>query len=164
MFIRLLVIRASCSEHMANSFNSEMQMATREQRQNAVRAIISSFQGGIPFLKFGEGEDALVLAYRKRNEEIDDPDCDQLFVAMTDAVYKRCVKESGGERSFTYLAYSPLAADDLDNALAVTFDALPYVTMEIMPMDAAHQSMQWEAAQASSKRREGGQRGVDRAM
>ena len=139
-------------------------MATREQRQNAVRAIISSFQGGIPFLKFGEGEDALVLAYRKRNEEIDDPDCDQLFVAMTDAVYKRCVKESGGERSFTYLAYSPLAADDLDNALAVTFDALPYVTMEIMPMDAAHQSMQWEAAQASSKRREGGQRGVDRAM
>jgi hypothetical protein len=129
-------------------------MATQEQRFNAVRAIISSFQGGIPFLKFGEGDDALVLAYRKREQEIDDPECDQLFVAMTDAVYKRCVKESGGERSFIYLAYSPLAADDLDNALSATFDGLPFETMEIMPMDAAYQSIQWENSRASSERRE----------
>ena len=129
-------------------------MATQEQRAKAVNAIISSFQGGIPFLKFGEGDDALVLAYRKRGQEIDDPQCDQLFVAMDDAVFKRCIKETGGERSFTYLAYSPLAADHLDDALAATFDNLPFETMEIMPMDAAYQSMQWESAQARSERRE----------
>lgn len=129
-------------------------MATQEQRFKAVRAIISSFQGGIPFLKFGEGDDALVLAYRKRGAEIDDPECDQLFVAMDDAVYKRCVKESGGERSFVYLAFSPLAADHMDDALAATFDSLSYETMEIMPMDAAHQSIQWENAQVRSERRE----------
>jgi hypothetical protein len=129
-------------------------MATREQRFKAVRAIISSFRGGIPFLKFGEGDDALILAYRKRGAEIDDPACDQLFVAMDDAVYKRCVKESAGERRFTYLAYSPLDADYLDDALAATFDSLPFDTMEIMPMDAAHQSIQWENAQARSERRD----------
>jgi hypothetical protein len=131
-------------------------MATQEQRFKAVRAIISSFQGGIPFLRFGEGEEALVLAYRRRGAEIDDPECDQLFVAMDDAVYKRCVKESGGERSFVYLAYSPLSADHLDDALAATFDSLSHETMEILPMDAAHQSMQWENAQDRSERRERG--------
>lgn len=124
-----------------------------------MRAIISSFQGGIPFLKFGEGPEALVLAYRKRGAEIDDPECDQLFVAMDDAVYKRCIKESGGERTFVYLAYSPLEADCLDDALAITFDSLSYETMEILPMDAAHQSMQWENTQARQERRDRGRAG-----
>jgi hypothetical protein len=137
----------------------EASVATQDQRFKAVRAIVSSFQAGIPFLKFGDGNDALVLAYRKRGEEIDDPDCDQLYVAMDDAVFKRCIKESGGERSFTYLAYSPLSSDYLDDALAATFDALPFETMEIMPMDAAHQTMQWEAAQSRQERRERSRQG-----
>lgn len=129
-------------------------MATTEQRIRAVRSIVTSFQAGIPFLKFGDGADALVLAYRRRGAEIDDPDCDQLYVAMADAVYKRCIKISGGEKSFTYMAYSPLSADHLDDALAATFDSLPFETMEIMPMDAAYQLMQWENAQAREERRD----------
>lgn len=123
----------------------ELELATEQQRQRAVRSIVSAFKTGIPFLKFGEGENALVLAYRRKNEEIDDPDCDETFIATSSAVFKRCLKLSAGKTTYTYLGFAPLIDDYLDDALAATFDALDPVAIEALPIDAAFQAVQWQS-------------------
>jgi hypothetical protein len=124
-------------------------MATADQIFNATRAIRQGFDKGIPALKFGEGENALVLCRRRKGEEIE-IDNENAVEALTDAVFKRCLKVVGEARSFTYLAVAPFYPDGDD--LAVYLEGLDHETLEILPMDAAYQVMQFEAAEARQRR------------
>ncbi len=122
----------------------------QQLKSAAVRSIISSFKEGIPFLRFGEGNEALVLAYRKRGEEIDDPDCDNLFEALQQGVFKRCLKISGDRTEFVYLYFAPLTDEYLDDALSPSLEALPPEVLETIPYDCAFQVMRWNKAQERS--------------
>lgn len=125
-------------------------MVEQKHQMMAARAIVQAFSKGIPFLKFGDGAEALVLAYRKTGEVIEDPDSKDCFEVLESGVFKRCIRQRGDERSYTYLRFSSLEPEQLQGALSSSFESLPFETMEILPMDAAFQSMQWEEAQSRS--------------
>lgn len=128
-------------------------MIAQKEKDAAIRSILSAFQTGVRFLKFGEGEDALLLAYRKRGEKIHDFSCTMDFEAMQTGVYKRCLKESAGEKDFVYLYYAPLIDDYLEDALSPVFDSMEPDVVRSIPSDAAFQTMRFEQATANAAKR-----------
>jgi hypothetical protein len=98
----------------------------------------------IPFLKFGEGADQLALAYRKKGGIIDDEACEEQFEALQTGIYRRFPKISNGREGYTWMRISSVEGDDIRDALSERFQAMSYVDIESVPLDAAYQVMQWE--------------------
>jgi hypothetical protein len=107
---------------------------------------ISKYAPQIPFLKFGEGEDQLVLAYRKKGAAIEDEACDQDFEALQTGVYRRFRKISGGREGFTWMRLCSIEEDDIRDALIERFNAMSHVDIESVPLDATYQVMQYQEA------------------
>lgn len=128
-------------------------MLTDGQIRRAARAVKNSFDKGIPFLKFGDGDDALVLCYRRKGETIESDECESDLLVHQTAVFKRCLKFSGDRKGFTFLPISHLTEDDLADALPRHLENLDFATVETLPMDAAYQTMQHEENQERSARR-----------
>lgn len=118
----------------------------------AVDALLRSLPR-IPFLRFGDGADTLALAYRKKGALIEDPDCDQDFEVLQPGVYQRFRKVSGAVEGFTWMRIGALAEEDLRFSLIERLNAMSYVEIESLPLDAGWQVMQWEeAAQKNADR------------
>ncbi len=127
-------------------------MPTSDQLSVAARAIRDGFEKGVPFLKFGEGDSAVILCQRRAGEEIDYPGCEDIRVALEDGVFKRYVKMSGEEKSFVFLGVAPFSPNDV--YFAHLLDDLDHWSMEAVPFDVAYQVMQFEAAQTRQAARE----------
>jgi hypothetical protein len=127
-------------------------MPTSQQIALAARAIRRGFESGIPFLQFSEGESAVVLCRRRAGEEIEHRDCEFIVEALDDGVFKRFRKQSGEKTSFIFMGVAPYSPGD--EWLEHLLDGLDDLSLEVLPMDVAHQVMQFEAAQARQNARE----------
>jgi hypothetical protein len=107
---------------------------------------ISRYSPQIPFLKFGEGADQLVVAYRKKGAVIDDEACDEPLEALQTGVYRRFRKISADREGFTWMRMSSIEEDDVRDALIERFNAMSHVDIESLPLDAAYQVMQYQEA------------------
>jgi len=103
--------------------------------QAAARAIVKALRRAEgDFLKFGEGDRQVVLALRRRGEEIDDPDCDQVFQALDGGVFRRVrAVSSGGEESFRWLHIGPCLDDYLADVLRSDLEAMPREDLQALP-------------------------------
>jgi hypothetical protein len=107
---------------------------------------ISKYATQIPFLKFGEGADQLVLAYRKKGAVIEDEACDDDFEALQTGVYRRFQKFTGARESFTWMRISSIEEDEIRDALIERFNAMSHIDIESVPLDAAYQVLQQQEA------------------
>lgn len=108
----------------------------------------------IPFLKFGDGPEALVLAYRTKGATIEDDECDMDFQALQSGVYQRFRKSSGTTETFTWMRIGFLNETDVRDALIEKLNSMTFVEIESIPLDAGWQTMQWDEAQEKSAARE----------
>ncbi|NTF17219.1 hypothetical protein G6L37_02085 [Agrobacterium rubi] len=114
---------------------------------------ISRHISRIPFLKFGEGENQLVLCYRKRGQIIEDEECDSDSEALQSGVFRRFRKISGDVEGFTWMRISSISDDEILDALIERFHSMSHVDIESLPLDAAYQVMQYEQATSRAARR-----------
>jgi hypothetical protein len=137
---------------MMSRHNRKAAMSTSQQISLAARAIRQGFEKGIPFLQFSEGEKAVVLCRRRAGEEIEHPDCEFIVEALDDGVFKRFTKHSGDKTSFIFMGIAPYSPGD--EWFSHLLEGLDDLSLEVLPMDVAHQVLQFEAAQARQKARE----------
>lgn len=107
----------------------------------------------ISFLKFGEGEDQLMLCYRKRGEVIGDEECENEAEAIQSGVFRRFRKTTNGEPGYVWMRISSTDSDEIMDALEERFHSMSHVDIESLPLDAAYQVMQHEDAKAAATRR-----------
>ena len=66
-------------------------------------AVKNALKDGPAILRLDDENGEIALCKRNRGEEIDDPDCDQLFEALSDGVYFRFRKTNGDNESFIWM-------------------------------------------------------------
>lgn len=102
-------------------------------RVRACESIVSVLKKSLPFVKVGDDEGAIHLAYRRRGEVIDDPDCEVVYEALEDGVFKRFDMYRGQQHSFKWMRLGPADADFLASALDADFDQMSDLDVEAIP-------------------------------
>lgn len=124
---------------------------TRQHLLNKAGSAISRTLGdGVPFLRFGDDDGAIKLAYRRPGELIDDQDCSMVYQAIEAGVFQRMTKVSDKGVDLIYLRICSL--DEMQAFLPHIAQGLSDLDVEAIPMDCAFQKMQCEDARKSAER------------
>lgn len=102
-------------------------------RVRACESIVSALKKSLPFVKVGDDESAIHLAYRRRGEAIDDPDCEVVYEALEDGVFKRFDMYRGEQHSFKWMRLGPPDASFLASALDADFNQMSDLDVEAIP-------------------------------
>lgn len=121
-------------------------MATEAKINKAVAVIYRALakENPVPYFALGEGDDALVLAYRRKGGVLEAGG--EQWEALQSGVFKRCLKISGIQRGFTFLFASPLFEEDLRDALEGHLQPLDDEQLDLDLAKASMQSVLWGSA------------------
>lgn len=131
-------------------------MHSETQLDRAVGSIARHLRD-IPFLTFGEGQQALKLCYRKRGEEIHDPECmqeDEAVQALQAGVFRRYRTTRDGIEGWRWMRMCSLDTQELKFSLRETLLRMTHVEIESVPLDIGWQAHQWEEIRKNEERRE----------
>lgn len=131
-------------------------MHSESQLDRAAGSIARNIRN-IPFLVFGEGDEALKLCFRRRGEEIHDPDCmaeDEAVEALASGVFRRYPSIKDGVPGFRWMRMCSPDAEEIKFSLRETFLRMTHVEIESVPLDVGWQLHQWEESSARTTRRE----------
>lgn len=120
-------------------------MATEVDIMAAAKAVtkgLESSQGR--FVRLGGEERPILLALRGLGEEIDDPECDQLFETLRGGVFKRFESERDGVRSFRWMHLGPCTPEFLAEALRADFEDMDERDLRAVPIEIAFNSVMAE--------------------
>ena len=125
--------------------------------ENLVRGLAHALETG-RILRIGPEEDPIVLCHRSRGEEIDDPDCADLFEAIEDGVFRRLPTvtfRDGVETRIGYrwLRYCPFDQASIARTFGPAIDAMPRLDREGIALNSAWIVVQHEDAVTRLKRR-----------
>lgn len=121
-------------------------MHSESQLDRAAGSIARNIRN-IPFLVFGEGDDAIKLCFRKRGEEIHDPDCmgeDEAVEALSSGVFRRYPSVKDGIHGFRWMRMCSPDPEEIKFSLRETFLRMSHVEIESVPLDVGWQVHQWE--------------------
>lgn len=94
------------------------------------------------FLRFGDGDGQVVLALRRRGDEIDDPECGHVFRALEGGVFRRVrAVSSSGEETFRWLHLGPCLEDFLADVLRPDLEAMRREDLKAVPLELAFSSV-----------------------
>lgn len=105
----------------------------------AVRAVMVALESGRPFVRVTQ--DGPFLAIKAAGDEIDDPDCDEVYEAMQGGLFARFEVERGDVRSWRWMRLGYADRDVLAAALAPVFSTLDDDALAAVPVDMAFQGL-----------------------
>lgn len=103
-------------------------------------AVKNALKDGPSILRLDDENGEVVLCKRNRGEDIDDPDCDQLFEALSDGVYSRFRKISGNKEGFTWMMVCGADETSIDQYLEHSFKERSDLELAALGVQAVFQS------------------------
>lgn len=122
-----------------------------EHYNSMISVIQNSLEKTSGFVEVPLDDVEIVLCYRKFNEMIDDPECDEVFQALAPGVFRRFTIQTGKDIRFTWMRVSSL--DDLSSSLKRDFEGFTDQQLDAIKVSIIFQKMKSDEAKENSERR-----------
>jgi hypothetical protein len=124
-----------------------------EKYNSMISVLKKTLEGTNGFVVVPVADEELVLCYRNTNDEIDDPECDELLQALAPGVFRRFTVQTGGENRFTWMRVSNIDSYDLRSSFKRDFEGLTDQDFEAIKVSLVFQKMKRDEAMENTERR-----------
>lgn len=124
-----------------------------EHYESMISVLHESLQSANGLVKVPLDDSEIVLCYRNTNDEIDDPECDEIFQALAPGVFRRFPVQSGDDFRYTWMRFSNLDQYELRSSFKRDFESLSDQELESVKVSLVFQKMKRDEAEERNERR-----------
>jgi len=121
--------------------------------ESMISVLHKSLESTNGLVKVPLNDEEIVLCYRNTHDEIDDPECDEIFQALSPGVFRRFTVHTGDQTRFTWMRFSNLDQHELRSAFKRDFESLSDQDIEGIKVSLVFQKMKRDDAEERNERR-----------